>query len=289
MTGYRFDEHTQSMIEKSVVPIGIYQIIDGRIVSVAASDGFCRLFGYQDMQDAVEKTNSDRFWNVHPDDVKIVTAAASDFEKKDQTYNAVYRIMVNGGCRTIHARGQQIVTDAGDPLAVVWYMDEGGALPQENSNKDALTGLRNKNSFDSYIEMLKETVEQSEKPEIAIGVFNCDNLKQISDQYGSDKGGLSVIASGRLVCKVFKHSPVFHVGEDEFIVVLQNEDFDNLDLLLQQFQEQQSKINAAVKKPWERISVSFGIAVYCPQFDYSIKNLIRRADHLMYSNKERRQ
>ena len=58
-----------------------------------------------------------------------------------------------------------------------------------------------------------------------------------------------------------------------------------LDMMNARFEKEQDAINAAADKPWEKVSVSFGIAVYDPQNDYSIQDLIRCADRLMYEKK----
>ena len=44
MARYKFDERTQTIIERFAVPIGIYQVVDGHVLTVAASDGLCDLF-----------------------------------------------------------------------------------------------------------------------------------------------------------------------------------------------------------------------------------------------------
>ena len=45
MERYRFDKYTRAALENSVVPIGVYQIVDGQVVTLIASDGLCDLFG----------------------------------------------------------------------------------------------------------------------------------------------------------------------------------------------------------------------------------------------------
>lgn len=292
MTVYKFDENTQAMVEKSVVPIGIFRIADGAVAAVAASEGLCRMFGYTGPQEAAEKLSGSMVGEVHPDDAASVAKITQGFLKEDKPYRPVCRVMASGGYRLIHACGQRVADEAGEQYAVVWYIDDDNAAPQsiawEEVTKDALTGLKNRNSFESYAEKLQESIERGENVEIAIGVFDCDDLKKINDQYGRDKGDLYLAASGRLICEIFKHSPVFRVGGDEFVVILQGGDYQRLEELLMLIHERQSEINASAKNPWEKIGISFGIAVYCPQFDYSVKDLIRRADQLMYNDKRTR-
>ena len=153
---------------------------------------------------------------------------------------------------------------------------------------DALTHVRNKGGFDNYIQQLQARIDQGEAPEVAIGVFDCDNLKAINDQHGHDKGNVYLLTSSRLICRVFQHSPVFRIGGDEFAVILLGEDFEKRDELLHQFQAEQDAISASAENRWERASIALGVAVYDPQLDHSLKDVIRRADQLMYDNKHTR-
>ena len=145
MERYRFDEHTREMLERSVVPTGIYQFADGKIVTLIVTDGLCELFGYESRAEVIEKMNTDMYWNVHPDDVKRVEDAASAFILADQPYNLVCRVMVNNRYRLIHTRGRHITTETGERLAVVWYIDEGAVMldAKKAANEERIEELKN--------------------------------------------------------------------------------------------------------------------------------------------------
>jgi diguanylate cyclase (GGDEF)-like protein len=151
---------------------------------------------------------------------------------------------------------------------------------------DALTSVRNKGAFTAYIQNLQNRLDSSEEPvEFAVGVFDCDNLKLINDQFGHDKGDIYLKTASRLICRVFQHSPVFRIGGDEFAVVLQNEDYKNRDELVSQFIESSKEIRTNAEKDWDQVNVTLGLAVYDPQTDGSVNDVARRADQLMYENK----
>ena len=162
----------------------------------------------------------------------------------------------------------------------------------ENLNRqiyvDALTHVRNRGGYEDYIQQLQARLDQGEELELAIGVFDCDNLKTVNDQYGHDKGNLYLQASSNMICRVFQHSPVFRIGGDEFVAVLLGEDYENRDALIRQFDEKQTAISASAQQGWEKVSVASGLAVYDPLLDLSLKDLARRADQLMYENKRNR-
>ena len=150
---------------------------------------------------------------------------------------------------------------------------------------DALTSVRNKGAFSEYVQKIQDELDQNEALEFAIGVFDCDNLKKINDQFGHDKGDIYIKAASRLICTVFKHSPVFRIGGDEFAVVLQNEDFRNREELVKQFERERKELCASSENRWEEPRVAIGIAVYDPAFDESVTDTVHRADKTMYENK----
>ena len=151
---------------------------------------------------------------------------------------------------------------------------------------DPLTSVHNKGAFDIYIRDIQEDMDNTEtKTEFAIGIFDCNNLKIINDNYGHKKGDAYLKSSVSLICTVFSHSPVFRMGGDEFAVILQNEDYKNREELAKLFIDSAAEISAQADKPWEQLSIAMGIAVYNPETDASADNVIRRADILMYKNK----
>ena len=150
---------------------------------------------------------------------------------------------------------------------------------------DALTSVRNKGAYNDYLQNLQEQLEKGEIGEFAVGVFDCDDLKKVNDQYGHDKGDLYLKAASSLICQVFQHSPVFRIGGDEFAVVLQGEDYQSREALVTAFEEKQRENCEAAQAEWDEVHVSQGIAVYDPAIDTSVNDTARRADKIMYGNK----
>lgn len=154
---------------------------------------------------------------------------------------------------------------------------------------DALTSVRNKGGYADYIEKLQNKVESSEEPvEFAIGVFDCDNLKQINDTYGHDKGDLYLKAASRLICRIFKRSPVFRIGGDEFAVIMENNDYNNREELIREFRKVREELCETTEDQWDRPNVTMGMAVYDPKNDMAVIDVARRADQRMYANKRQR-
>ena len=152
---------------------------------------------------------------------------------------------------------------------------------------DSLTSVRNKGAYTDFLNKLQERLDNGDKLEFAIGIFDCNDLKKVNDQYGHDKGDIYLKNACRLICVIFDHSPVFRMGGDEFAVFLQNSDFNNKEELIKTFETRQKEINDAAENRWDEVHVAFGIAVHDPQIDDSVNDTVRRADKIMYENKRK--
>ena len=153
---------------------------------------------------------------------------------------------------------------------------------------DALTSVKNKGGFDEYLKIAQKWIDSGEQIEFAIIILDCDDLKQVNDQYGHDKGDEYIKAASRLICHIFKHSPVFRIGGDEFAVILLNEDYRDRKELTAQFEKVAEESCTASDNKWEQVCISMGMAEYDLKTDTSVGDVIRRADRTMYENKRAR-
>ena len=86
--------------------------------------------------------------------------------------------------------------------------------------------------------------------------------------------------ASRLISGLYKHSPVFRVGGDEFVVLLQNEDFEQREALLEELNR---RVEENIRTG--RAVVSAGMADYEPG-DQQADAVLRRADQRMYERKK---
>ena len=151
---------------------------------------------------------------------------------------------------------------------------------------DALTSLHNKGAFDILVrDMQTQLDEPGGSLAFAVCIFDCNRLKQVNDQNGHDKGDIYLKETAQIICEVFDHSPVFRIGGDEFAAMLLDRDYEKRDELLQLFDERCREKRAQETTAWEQVDVARGMAVYDPQEDSSINDVVRRADKNMYENK----
>lgn len=104
-----------------------------------------------------------------------------------------------------------------------------------------------------------------------------------------DCGDMALRKLSGLICTVFMHSPVFRIGGDEFVVILKNNDYDEVDELVAEFRakiDEFERADARELKPWERISAAIGFVRYDPNLDSDVAGTFRRADKQMYACKQ---
>lgn len=154
------------------------------------------------------------------------------------------------------------------------------------ATRDSLTGIRNKTAFDRQTTLLKEDLARGET-EFGFVLLDLNNLKLINDNFGHEKGDIAIRSLCHIICEVFSHSPVFRIGGDEFVVVLKNADYQNIQELEKRFKD---KIRAASGdrngEPWDRVSAAMGYALYDPQVDSGTESVLSRADMEMYACKK---
>lgn len=155
----------------------------------------------------------------------------------------------------------------------------------EMANTDTLTGIQNKVAFDYFVNSIDERIK-SGSTEYSVVIIDLNDLRDINDLYGYDRGNEYIKMSSNVICHVFSHSPVFRIGGDEFAIVLKGEDFDNR---LELIDEATDLFNIAEHNshvdPWEKLSCAIGIADFEKGTDDSIKDVINEADKNMCANK----
>ena len=150
------------------------------------------------------------------------------------------------------------------------------------SSKDALTGVNNRNA---YLKKIKELSTDQIKLDYAIVMIDINNLKEMNDQYGHKVGDWYIQGCCKLICNVFKHSPVYRYGGDEFVVIVDGDDFINRQNRFNELVESFDKASQKeTDRPWEKLSAACGMAEKSTN-DWSPEFVFKRADENMYKNK----
>lgn len=150
---------------------------------------------------------------------------------------------------------------------------------------DAMTHVKNRTAFETRLGDLQAKMCSERKPEFAFIIFDINNLKTINDSLGHEAGDDYIINSCRLICKTFKKSAVYRIGGDEFIVILERDDYDARERLLAEMKEEMVRLKTAELPVYEKISIASGLATYNSEEDFNVQEVFNRADAAMYKNK----
>ena len=158
----------------------------------------------------------------------------------------------------------------------------------ELANKDALTGVRNKVSYNNMIRGLDDKIKDGRITEFGVAMVDLNYLKNINDDYGHDSGDAALIKLCGIICAIFAHSPVYRIGGDEFVVLLRNKDYENVDILVEVFNDKIQELDEDDGlKPMEKVSAAIGYSKFDPKKDTCFDDVFKRADKAMYERKRR--
>ena len=155
----------------------------------------------------------------------------------------------------------------------------------EENNKDALTSVGSKSAYAHKVEELNSKMSDG-NAEFAIVMVDMNNLKRVNDEFGHKSGDRYIIGCCKMICDAFKHSPVYRIGGDEFVVVAEGSDYCERYRILDDLKKSFAKSYEQDDRDlYLRYSASLGIAENRSD-DTTVELVFRRADKAMYEDKK---
>lgn len=153
---------------------------------------------------------------------------------------------------------------------------------QDASNTDSLTGLKNKNSFSVDFHNIEN---QGRQERYSIIVIDLNGLKTINDTRGHHIGDKYIQDSAAILKKsVFnKNQVVYRIGGDEFVIIMQNASYADINKLVANIEANTEKANETGGSI--KISMAIGHAMFESSVDRNFSNTFQRADTMMYNVK----
>ena len=156
------------------------------------------------------------------------------------------------------------------------------------ANQDNLTGVRNKNAFDTYMAELEAKISEGDNMPFALLLADMNHLEKVNDTCGHEKGDQYIQKTCCVLCEVFSHSPVFRISGDEFAVVLTGQDYQERNALLRWVRTTFREMEQDETLPlWERCSAAIGVAECEPGTELAFDGIIDRVMENMVQEKER--
>ena len=154
-----------------------------------------------------------------------------------------------------------------------------------SANSDSLTGLRNTTAYKNWVTDFDKEIKNG-NAYFAVVVLDINNLKETNDTYGHDLGDKLIVNAAKAISVVFKRSPVFRIGGDEFLVILRQKDLDSYEELFERLDV--TCENTIIDENFKiSISIARGFAMYDPDHDLCFNDVFKRADNAMYENKRK--
>ena len=225
-----FPEELRKAYEAIPLPLVIDQFIDGKVVPLLVSDGFCRLVEL-DRDAAMKWFAGGQFERLHPDDVGNVAHVSDDFAHHRSGYNVFFRARHGDGYHYIHAVGEWMTMPDSTELALLTYTDvsessKAVAILTEKYNlfrqdefySDPVTGLPNVNYIirfgDERVHALRSAGKQP-----ALVYFDVNAMQSYNNQYGFKKGDELLRLIAAVLQETFPDSLIVRGVEDHIILI----------------------------------------------------------------------
>jgi diguanylate cyclase (GGDEF)-like protein len=148
------------------------------------------------------------------------------------------------------------------------------------STHDALTGLYNRDYFDSMVERF---INEKTQP-VAVIMIDCNGLKRINDTEGHATGDLHLQKTADFLFKAFPEKVIIaRIGGDEFAILLPEKGEQEAEGILRSAQLAIEEMNA-----WSTghdVDVSMGLAVHDAAGPLTLRQALQEADRRMYRKK----
>ena len=146
---------------------------------------------------------------------------------------------------------------------------------REVAEIDSLTELPNRHCYNEFLR--KEIISDKST---CVFLLDINNLKYTNDTYGHAKGDELIKNASSCIKECFLNQEgknCYRIGGDEFVAIVDNINEDEIEKLIQEFDEKQKQYN---------VSIAIGYS-YCNHVkEIGYEKLIMDADKKMYINKE---
>jgi diguanylate cyclase (GGDEF)-like protein len=153
------------------------------------------------------------------------------------------------------------------------------------ANRDFLTGLFNRSSFQDYLSRQIALINSDTKKnrETSLLILDLDDFKSINDIYGHGVGDKVLQALARLIPEHLRIQDFFcRWGGEEFVIIAPDTSLKNAVVIAEKLR---TLIEAHDFPVVGKITASFGVAAYVQ--DESIRSFFQRADKALYVAKSK--
>ncbi len=152
---------------------------------------------------------------------------------------------------------------------------------------DELTKLYNRTAFnkDMNERFMKVEIEYKVIPTVLF-MFDLNDLKKCNDNFGHEYGDCYITMVSNVIKEVFgTDGKCYRIGGDEFCSIMDYTSQEDIETKYNRFVKEIEKKNE--QEFVVPVSVAVGYAIYDPNIDKSLEETLKRADAMMYQNKQK--
>lgn len=149
---------------------------------------------------------------------------------------------------------------------------------RNEANVDVLTGVKNKNAYNNIEKQINKMIEEGIVSGFALVVLDINEVKEVNDTLGHQAGDEYIKKGCNLICNIFRHCPVFRIGGDEFVAIVQGRSYQFIDKIMEVWNRSNQE-NLQNRD----IVIAAGVARY--DGEKKLEDVFAKADALMYENK----
>lgn len=156
-----------------------------------------------------------------------------------------------------------------------------------DNQRDHLTGLLNRKSFDNKVmkmilSLSAQNKRENDKAHYFLAVFDIDHFKRVNDKLGHLMGDEVLLHFSQCMNQTFReYDSLFRVGGEEFVVILRNVDAEQTAAIMERFRK---VIETHYFPQVGQITTSIGVTTIFEQ-DLPV-TIMDRADQALYYIKE---
>lgn len=153
--------------------------------------------------------------------------------------------------------------------------------------KDSLTKVGNKTAYDEMIGFIEADISVG-IAKFALIVMDLNNLKLANDTCGHNTGDALLKDAATAMRRVFNNERIYRIGGDEFVVILQGDEVNDVNELSAKLEAEVARFNQSDEKNYDmELQIAIGSAMYDKEKDLFFLDVFRRADKLMYDYKKK--
>ena len=266
-------------------------IVTNEYVEYNASEQYAKLKVGTKGKDFFGETQQNMKRDIYPDDLPMMSVSM----QKENLLNSLdsfgktflnYRLMLDGRAQYVSLYAVRPQDDSDHIIVAVANVDAAKRMEiayqnaVDMANRDALTGVKNKRAYVQAESDLDDQISHNCQPDFAIVVCDVNGLKRVNDTKGHNEGDDFIRKACGIICETFKHSPVFRVGGDEFVVIMRGQDYSNREKLMEKLRQVLSE-----QLHEGMVMLASGISEFLPDSDLRVQDVFERADAQMYRDK----